>query len=346
MKMNKINGIEQSVSEVCLGTMTFGEQNSEIESHEIMDIAFERGINFYDTAEMYPIPPKGDTYNRTEEIIGKWEKFHTHRDKIVMATKVIGPSSMMKWIRNGSPRLDKKNIFEAVEGSLKRLRTDYIDLYQIHWPARSTNFFGQLNFKEPTRESTTPIRETLEVLGELISQKKVKAIGLSNETPWGIMSFLSIAKEFNLPIVSTIQNPYSLLNRTYEIGCSEISFREGVKLLSYSPMGFGVLSGKYIEGKDTPRSRLNLFSQYSRYSNPNATKATKRYYDLAKSLNLTLTELSLAFCYSRQFMGSTIIGATTKEQLIENIHATEIEFSPEMNNLVNEIHELIPNPSP
>ena len=184
------------------------------------------------------------------------------------------------------------------------------------------------------------------MLSELISQKKIKAIGLSNETPWGIMSFLSTAKEYKLPIVSTVQNPYSLLNRTYEIGCSEISFRECIKLLSYSPMGFGVLSGKYIEGKDTPKSRLNLFSQYSRYSNSSAKEATKRYYDLAKSLGLSLTELSLAFCFSRQFMGSTIIGATTKEQLIENINATDIEFTSEMNKLINNIHKLIPNPSP
>ena len=346
MKMNKIAGMENLVSEVCLGTMTFGEQNNEAQSHQILDLALERGINFYDTAEMYPIPPKADTFNRTEKIIGEWDNFHKNREKIIMATKVIGPSQMMNWIRGGSLKLDQKNIFSACEGSLQRLKTDYIDLYQIHWPARSTNFFGQRGFVEPKKENTTPIKETLEALALLIEQGKIKAIGLSNETPWGIMSFLSAAKEYNLPVVSCVQNPYSLLNRTFEIGCSEISHREGVKLLSYSPMGFGVLSGKYLEQKDTPNCRLNRFSQYNRYSNPQAIEATKRYLSLAKSLGLSLTQLSLAFCFSRPFMGSTIIGATTLDQLKENIQATEVDFTDEMNQLVNEIHQEIPNPSP
>ena len=258
MKYNKLQGLNEEVSEVCLGTMTFGEQNSETESHEILDMALERGVNFYDTAEMYPIPPNQDSYHETERIIGRWDKFQTKREKIIMATKVIGSTNFMTWIRNGSLRLDRDNIKAACEGSLKRLKTDYIDLYQIHWPARQTNFFGQLGFKEPLEENTTPIKETLEALATLVEQKK-KAVGLSNETPWGIMTFLNTAKEYNLPVVSTVQNPYSLLNRSYEVGCSEISFRENVKLLSYSPLGFGVLSGKYIEGKDTPKVQAESF---------------------------------------------------------------------------------------
>ena len=338
--------MEQEVSEVCLGTMTFGEQNNQSESFEIMDTAFERGVNFFDTAEMYPIPPNKSTVHRTEEIIGNWKGFHQNRDKIIMATKVIGPTDFMTWIRNGSPRLDKKNITLALEESLKRLKTDYIDLYQIHWPSRVTNYFGQLGFKEPKTEQPTPILETLEILDQFVSSGKIKAIGLSNETPWGIMQFLNEAKNNNLPVVSTVQNPYSLLNRTYEVGCSEISYREGVKLLSYSPLGFGVLTGKYLEGKDEPTSRLNLFSQYSRYSNKNAVAATKRYLDLAKSFNLTLTQLALAFCYSRSFMGSTIIGATNTAQLIENIDATEVVFTKELENKISQIHEDLPNPSP
>ncbi len=346
MKYNRIGGINLEVSEVCLGTMTFGEQNSPKQSFEIMDTAFDHGINFFDTAEMYPIPPKSSTVHRTEEIIGQWRGFHKNRDKIIMATKVIGPTEFMTWIREGSPRLDKKNINQALENSLRRLKTDYIDLYQIHWPARTTNYFGQLGFKEPQREDSTPIHETLEVLSELVSQGKVKAIGLSNETPWGIMQFLATAKEHNLPIVSTVQNPYSLLNRTYEIGCSEISYREGIKLLSYSPLGFGVLTGKYLEGKDNPSNRLNLFSQYTRYSNKNAISATKKYIELAKSFNISMTQLALSFCYSRDFMGSTIIGATSCDQLIENIDATNITFSKELEKKVNEIHEETPNPSP
>ncbi|MAW07179.1 MAG: aldo/keto reductase [Halobacteriovoraceae bacterium] len=346
MKYNKLQGLKDAVSEVCLGTMTFGEQNSETESHKILDLSLERGVNFYDTAEMYPIPPSSESYHETERIIGKWGKFQTEREKIVMATKVIGPSSFMTWIRGGSLKLDQSNIIKACEGSLKRLNTDYIDLYQIHWPARQTNFFGQLGFQEPQEEKTTPIKETLDALASLVEQKKIRAIGLSNETPWGIMTFLNTAKEYNLPAVSTVQNPYSLLNRSYEVGCSEISYRENVKLLSYSPLGFGVLTGKYIEGKDTPKSRLNLFDQYTRYSHAKAEEITKRYYELAKSFGISLTKLALSFCYSRPFMGSTIIGATTCEQLIENIDASNYQMTVELEEQINKIHETFPNPCP
>ena len=346
MKKNKILGIEQPVSELCLGTMTFGEQNNEKESHKILDFALERGINFFDTAEMYPIPPSDSTYNETEKIIGRWPAFHQSRDKIVMASKVIGPTSFMTWIRNGSPRLDKKNINQAIEGSLKRLKTGYIDLYQIHWPARQTNYFGQLDFQTPEEESITPVKETLEVLSRLVETGKIKSVGLSNETPWGIMSFLQVAKEFHLPTVVSVQNPYSLLNRSFEIGCAEICYREDISLLSYSPMGFGVLSGKYLSGKDTPNCRLNKFPHYTRYSNPNAVEATKKYLELSESFGMSLTELSLKFCTTRPFMGSTIIGATNTTQLEENIAATSVKFNDEILQEINKIHQEHPNPSP
>ena len=346
MKKNQIQGIDQPVSEICLGTMTFGEQNNQKESHEILDSAFEKGINFYDTAEMYPIPPSASTFNETERILGNWPAFHQHREKIVMASKVIGPTSFMSWIRNGSPKLDKENINKAIEGSLKRLKTDYIDLYQIHWPARQTNYFGQLDFQTPRDESITPIKETLDVLATLINNGKIKSIGLSNETPWGIMSFIQTAKEYNLPLVVSVQNPYSLLNRSFEIGCAEICHRENISLLSYSPMGFGVLSGKYLTGTDTPNCRLNRFPQYSRYSNPIAQKATKKYLELSKEFGLSLTELSLKFCTTRPFMGSTIIGATNNAQLEENIATTTIDFNEEIQQEINKIHQEYPNPSP
>lgn len=347
MKFSQLKNIPQKVSNICLGTMTFGEQNSIEESHAILDASWEREVNFFDTAEMYPIPPRRETHHRTEEILGKWDKFHTERENIVMATKVIGPSEMMKYIRDGEHELNKKNIHHALEGSLRRLQTDYVDLYQIHWPARETNFFGRRGYNCPsTRTDSDELKITLEALAELVESKKVRAIGLSNETPWGVMKFQQLAREFDLPVMSTIQNPYSLLNRTYEVGLAEVSFQEEIYLIPYSPLGFGVLTGKYLEGRSTPRDRLNLWNSYSRYSNPNAKRATQQYLDLAKSRGMSLTELALAFVNTRPFVASTIIGATTVEQVIENINTADIELDSELLSEINKIHEENPNPSP
>jgi len=326
--------------------MTWGQQNSQIEAHQQLDYALEREINFFDTAEMYPIPPRAETCFETEKIIGKWNKLKTSRDKIILASKVIGPTSFMKYIRNGSVRLNKENIITALEGSLKRLNTDYIDLYQIHWPARNTNFFGQRGFTPTENENTTPILETLEVLDEIQKSGKVRAFGLSNETPWGTMEFLNLAKKHQYPRIVSVQNPYNLLNRTYEIGMAEVSTREEVGLMAYSPLAFGVLSGKYLDNTAAPTSRLNLFDSYSRYTNTNGIKATKKYVELAKNFNLSPAQMALSFVTSRQFVTSNIIGATNIDQLKMNIDSVEIKLNNELVEEINNIHETIPNPCP
>ncbi|WP_127715815.1 aldo/keto reductase [Halobacteriovorax sp. HLS] len=345
MKYNNLGKTEISVSEICLGTMTFGQQNTEAESHEILDYALDNEVNFFDTAEMYPIPPNPKTVHRTEQYIGNWDKFKTQRDKIIMATKVVGPGEFVKHIRGG-PKLNKEHIFQAVEGSLKRLGTDYIDLYQIHWPDRSTNFFGQREYTHNTRETMTPIEEILGALKELKDQGKIREIGVSNETSWGVMKYLQIAKELNLPLIQSIQNPYNLLNRTFEINLSEISHREDVGLLAYSPLGFGVLSGKYLDGSSTQNSRLNIWKHYSRYSNELAQSATLKYMELAKENGLSPTQLALAFVNTRPFLTANIIGATSIKQLEENLTSATIELSNEVLEKINQIHSQSPNPAP
>ena len=344
MKFKKLGQTDIDVSLICLGTMTWGEQNTPEEAYEQLDYAFDQGINFIDTAEMYPVPPKAETYTDTETIIGKWNKLHGQRDKIILATKVAGPMES-GYIRGGND-LSSRHIKEALEGSLKRLKTDYVDLYQLHWPDRLTNFFGVRGFQNLNDEKFTPFMETLETLDVLVKEGKIRHVGISNETPWGAMNYLNLAKAHNLPRMVSIQNPYSLLNRTFEVGLSEIALRENLGLLAYSPLGFGVLSGKYLGGASPQGARLTLFSRFSRYSNPQATKATEMYCDLAKDLGMSPAQLALAFVNSRSFMTSNIIGATNMNQLKENICSIEVELSPEALERIEAIHELIPNPSP
>ena len=345
MEKRLLRNTDIEVSCLCLGTMTFGEQNTLKDSHEIMDYALDHGVNFFDTAEMYPIPPNEQTHFRTEEYIGKWETFHQRRSEIIMATKIIGPSSFMTYIRNGSPNI-KASIREAVTGSLRRLKTDYIDLYQIHWPARMTNFFGQMEYPYPNKLKNDQILETLQSFEEIKKEGLIRSYGISNETPWGMMKYQELSRSNNFTGISTIQNPYNLLNRTFEIGMSEVCHREGVQLLPYSPLGFGVLTGKYINNTSSPKDRLNRWPDYKRYSNEHAVKSTEMYIELAQNLGVSLTQLALEFVTSRPFVVSNIIGATSIEQLKENIQSTNLQMNEEIFNEINRIHQLHPNPSP
>ncbi len=346
MQYRKLGNTDIDVSVICLGTMTWGEQNTQQQGFEQMDYALEQGVNFFDTAELYSIPPKAETYGSTETIIGHWLKARGNRDKIILASKIAGPGEgWVDYIRHGKTAFNKSNITEAVDNSLKRLQTDYIDLYQLHWPERKTNFFGELGYQVEADQFTS-MRETLEALAEQVAAGKIRYIGLSNETPWGLMSFLQAAKEFNLPRVMTVQNPYSLLNRTYEIGMAEISYREQCGLLSYSPLGFGVLSGKYLNNQLPEGARLSLWPDYARYSNPAATTATERYVSLAKQHGLDPAQMALAFVNSRPFLTSTIIGETTMQQLESNIKSAELVLTEEALEAINAIHDEISNPSP
>ena len=334
------------VTSICLGTMTWGEQNTEAEAHEQLSYACdERGINFIDTAELYPVPPKADTQGRTEQYIGSWLNQRGRRDDLVIATKACGPGEWVNYFRGG-PRHTKDHLEAAIDASLARLQTDYVDLYQLHWPDRPTNFFGQLGYTHVDGADETPIDEILTALESLVVSGKVRAIGLSNETPWGVMTFLEIARREGLPVVASIQNPYSLLNRTFEIGLSEIAHRESVGLLAYSPLAFGVLSGKYLGGKRPEGARLTLFDRFSRYSNPEATRATEAYAALAAEHGLSLTAMALAYVTSRPFVTSNIIGATSMAQLKENIDTHDLKLSDAVFDGIEAIHVSQPNPSP
>ena len=342
MKYKKLPNTDLKVSLLCLGTMTYGEQNNEKEAHEQLDYSISNGVNFIDTAEMYAIPPREETQGRTEEIIGTWLAKRKDREKIILATKVAGPG--MEYLRGGS-RLNKKNIFQAVDDSLRRLQTEYIDLYQLHWPERKTNFFGRLGY-EYSDEMGVPIEETLEAMSGLVKSGKVRHIGVSNETPWGTNKYLQLAKDAGHEKIITIQNPYSLLNRIYEVGLAEISRHENIGLLAYSPLGFGQLTGKYINKTDS-NSRLGLYGDwFTRYSNQNCLDAVKEYSKIAHKHNISLTHLALAFVNTRPFVTSNIIGATTMDQLKENIQSIDIELSEEALEEVNEVHLNQPNPAP
>jgi len=346
LEYRKLGNTNIEVSAICLGTMTFGEQNTIAEAHEQLDYAFERGINFIDTAEMYPVPPKADTYTKTEEFIGHWGKLKSYRDQIVLATKVIGGSDGFEYARGARKSLDQKNIHEAVNNSLKRLNTSYIDLYQLHWPDRSTNFFGQKSYTHDPNEKFTPIKETLEALKPLIEEGKIRHVGLSNETPWGVMKFLEIAKELDMQQVVSIQNPYNLLNRTFEIGLSEITHREEVGLLAYSPLAFGVLTGKYLGGQKPEGARLTRWERFSRYNSEIATSATSKYSDIAKKYGLNFAQMSLAFVNSRSFVTSNIIGATNLDQLKENIDSINLNLDAQVLEEIERVHQEISNPCP
>lgn len=335
------------VSAICLGTMTWGQQNTEHEGHGQMDYAVDQGINFFDTAELYPIPPKRDTQGRTEEIIGSWFASRRKRDKIILATKVVGRSNHMDWFREGNrlPRLTRMDIFEAVHKSLRRLRTDYVDLYQLHWPDRPMNVFGGLVF-QPDRSGEIPIEETLAALGDLVQQGKVRFVGLSNETPWGTMTFLKLSEQAGLPRIVSIQNAYNLLNRTFEIGLSEITYREQVGLLAYSPLAQGYLTGKYEGGALPPGSRKALFDRLQRYETPAAPAAISAYVRLARAHGLDPAQMAIQFVTTRPFVISTIIGATAMDQLRTDIASIHLKLSEEVLAGIERIHLRSPNPCP
>lgn len=334
------------VSKICLGTMTWGNQNTEEEGHEQINYALDKGVNFLDTAELYPVPAHKDRYAATEKVIGNWFKKNGNREDIVLASKIAGKAEMTKFIRTSG--FTRESIIEAVEGSLQRLQTDYIDLYQLHWPDRSTNYFGQRGYKHDISDHWEDnIHQVLETFRDLIREGKIKHVGISNETPWGTMRFLEESKVHGtLPRTITVQNPYSLLNRLFEVGMAEISMREQVGLLAYSPMGFGALSGKYLGDRMPEGSRLSLFPQYNRYIGDRAVEATKRYYDLAQANGLTLAQMALAFVNTRPFVTSTIIGATGLRQLEENIGSIDIDLSEDVLKEIETIHNSIPNPAP
>ncbi len=337
------------VPEICLGTMTFAEQNTQAEGFAQLDYALERGLNFWDTAEMYPVPPKSETQGATERIIGNWFAERGGRDNVILATKIAGPSQGGSQIRNGQTRYTAAEIASALDGNLQRLKTDYIDLYQLHWPQRPTNFFGKLgydNAEANNDQEVTALEETLLALSDEVRKGRIRAIGLSNETPWGTLKFLHLAEKLGLEKVVSVQNPYNLLNRTYEIGMSEIAKYENVGLLAYSPLAFGYLTGKFRHGARPAHARVTLFSRFSRYSNPQSEWATEQYAQLAEKHGLSLTQLALAFIKQQFFVTSTIIGATNLAQLKENIDAFEINLSEDILQGIEAIHRQQPNPAP
>jgi len=347
MQYRKLGTTGIDVSVICLGTMTWGEQNTQAEAFEQLDYALSRGVNFLDTAELYSIPPQAKTYGHTEVIIGNWLRRSGNRDRVILASKIAGPGAdWVSHIRSGRTRFNRQQLQTALEGSLRRLQTDCIDLYQLHWPERDTNFFGQLGFTPGEHDDFTPVAETLEALSGFVQAGKIRHIGLSNETPWGIMRFLQAAEQLDLPRVVSVQNPYSLLNRSYEVGAAEVSWREHCGLLAYSPLGFGVLSGKYLNNARPAGARLTLFPDYTRYSSPAAAQATGEYATLAQRHGLELAQMALAFVNSRPFLTSTIIGATTMEQLRSNIESIELKLSAEVLEGIQAIHDAHPNPSP
>ena len=333
------------VSKICLGTMTFGQQNTEQEAHEQLNYAIEQGVNFIDTAEMYSVPGSKETQGNSEKHIGSWLK-HKQRSEIVVGTKVTGPNEYFSYLRDNLG-FSKPVILDALNKSLKRLQTDYVDVYQLHWPERNTNFFGQRNYKHNPNEAWEDnFKEVIETLDGLVKEGKIRHYGVSNETSWGLMRQLTESNCNNLTRCKTIQNPYSLLNRLFEVNLAEVSMRENVGLLAYSPLAFGTLSGKYLNGQMPENSRIKLFPQYSRYSNKQAQNLTQKYQDLAQELNISLTQLSLAFVNNREFLTSNIIGATTMDQLKENIASINVNLSSDTLKIIDEIQELQPNPAP
>jgi aryl-alcohol dehydrogenase-like predicted oxidoreductase len=346
MKLKKLGSSDLMVSEVCLGTMTFGEQNTEAEAHQQLDFAVANGVNFIDTAEMYPVMPRAETVNRTEQYIGTWIKQSGQRDNIILATKVAGPSRGMPWIRNGENDLNAKNIRIAVEASLQRLHTDYIDLYQLHWPSRNAPIFGQKEFDPALERECVAIEATLDILDSLVKEGKIRHIGVSNETPWGVSEFIKHAERKQQARITSIQNPYHLMNRSYEQGLTETCYREQVGLLAYSPLAFGRLTGKYVDDVQA-KGRLTKFppTWSPRYMRPEVIATSVRYTALARAHGLTPTQLALAWCYSRWFVASTIIGATDLTQLEENIRAADIRLSNELIAAVNQMHAEGANPA-
>jgi aryl-alcohol dehydrogenase-like predicted oxidoreductase len=345
MQTRKLGRTDLDVSLICLGTMTWGEQNTEAESFEQLDLATSAGVNFIDAAEMYPVPPRAETQGLTETYLGNWLARRGRRSELVIASKVAGPGNGLTYLRNG-PRLTRDHIRQACEQSLKRLQTDYIDLYQVHWPDRRSNFFGKLGYDHDPEEQSTPIEETLSALNELVDAGKVRHIGISNETPWGTMEYLRLAERNGHPRIASIQNPYNLLNRTFEVGGAEIAHREQVGLLAYSPLAFGTLTGKYLDGRRPDGARLTLYTRFQRYATGRAEAATRAYAELAAEHGLSPTQLALAYVNSRPFVTSNIIGATSALQLRENLASASIQLSDEAQTGIEDLHKEFTYPCP
>lgn len=344
MELRRLGASDLHVSALCLGTMTFGEQNSEAEAHEQLDYAVSRGVNFIDAAEMYPVPPRAETQGRTESYIGSWLK-HQQRDKLIVATKIAGASRGFAWIRNG-PRINRAHLNAAIDGSLKRLQTDYVDLYQIHWPDRYVPMFGATSYDAAQEQDSTPIAEQLQALADLVKAGKVRHIGLSNETPWGVSEFVRCAEKSGLPKIVSVQNSYHLMNRTFESGLAEVCHHLQVGLLAYSPLAFGHLTGKYLADPNA-KGRLTLFSGFGqRYAKPNVPLASKEYVRIAQQAGLIPAQMALAFARTRWFNSSVIIGATNLSQLKENLDSAEMELSAEVLEKIEAVHKLYPNPAP
>ncbi|MDC0194883.1 aldo/keto reductase [Alphaproteobacteria bacterium] len=347
MKYRKLGTTDIDVSVICLGTMTWGEQNTQQDGFDQMNYAVERGVNFFDTAEVYSIPTKAETYGKTEEIIGNWFNQNKKRDDIILATKICAKGSGNSWIRDGGPNLvfDKKNIDEAIDGSLKRLKTDYVDLYQLHAPERKVPKFGQLDFKYDPKDTWIELQEVLHHLESLVTKGKVRHIGVSNETPWGVTQFMNLSKEKKLPRMMSIQNVYSLVNRIFDIHNSEVSLRENIGLLAYSPLAGGRLSGKYIGGKNPSNCRYTLWAdRFDRHNTLRGEIAIEKYVNLAKKLNLSPSTFANAFVNDRPFVTSNIIGATTMDQLKENIDSIDVTLTNETLAEIEDIHLSDPNP--
>lgn len=344
MEYRKLGDSDLGVSALALGTMTFGEQNSEADAHAQLDLAVNHGVNFIDTAEMYPVAPRAETVHLTERHIGSWLK-RQQRDKLIVATKITGPARGFSWIR-GTPRINREHITSAIEGSLRRLQTDHVDLYQIHWPDRYVPMFGATGYDVAQERDSTPITEQLQVLAESVKAGKIRHIGLSNETPWGVSEFVRCAEQLGLPKIASVQNAYHLLNRTFENGLAETCRHANIGLLGYSPLAFGWLTGKYLADPNA-KGRITLFSGFGqRYDKPNVPPAVKEYVRIAQEAGLTPATMALAFARTRWFTGSVILGATTLQQLKENLASSEVTLSAEVLEKIEAVHKLYPNPAP
>jgi aryl-alcohol dehydrogenase-like predicted oxidoreductase len=349
MEKRQLGKTDLEVSLICLGTMTWGQQNTQDEGFEQMDYAVENGVNFFDTAELYAIPPTAETCGKTEEVIGNWFASRKCRDKIILATKIAGPGAHLSWIRNGERRYNREHITAAIEGSLKRLQTDYIDLYQLHWPEREVNSFGKLDFPDAAEireDEEYRMLGTLQILEEYIDKGVIRHIGLSNETPWGVMGFLQLAEKHSLSRVVSVQNPYNLLNRSFEVGLSEIALQEKCGLLAYSPLAGGALTGKYLNGAVPKGSRRDIDPRGSRYQKPHAESTITRYVEIAKEAGLDPAQMALAFVNSRRFLTANIIGATTMEQLKTNIASADLTLTDDVITAIEAVHSDVPNPCP
>ncbi|HLW29116.1 MAG TPA: NADP(H)-dependent aldo-keto reductase [Kiloniellales bacterium] len=347
MELRRLGRTDLDVSLVCLGTMTWGRQNTLEDGLAQMDYALDRGIFFWDTAEMYPIAPTAETYGRTEEIIGEWFASRGGRDRIVLATKAVGPGDRFRHVRDGYPKFNRTHLIQAVDDSLRRLKTDYIDLYQLHWPERNVNTFGKLGYRPSADEPEwTPLEEVLSVLADIVQSGKIRHIGVSNETPWGVMKFLQLADQGIGPRLVSIQNPYSLLNRTFEVGLAEIAHREKVGLLAYAPIAAGALSGKYLDGQRPAGARMTVFPDNKRYFTPQGEEAVRRYVSLARDHGLDPAQMAHAFVLSRPFLTSSIVGATTLEQLKTAIDSLSITLSADVLEEIEKIHHQFTYPCP